>query len=137
MKGCRLRSWAHDIHNVKRAKRRRSRVRKYRERWLPGLMLQKDGSLHRWFGNERSCLIAIVDDANSDIHAQFFRSETTEGCMRVMRAYIEKRGVFKTLYVEPVSLAVPSAVTSRRCSVLVRSLVSRLSSLTDPKAKDG
>lgn len=26
-----LRSWAHDIHHVKRAKRRRSRVRKYRE----------------------------------------------------------------------------------------------------------
>ncbi|MCG9653660.1 ISNCY family transposase [Vibrio vulnificus] len=96
-----LRSWAHDIHHVKRAKRRRSRVRKYRERMeAPGLMLQMDGSPHRWFGEERSCLIAIVDDATSDIHAQFFPSETTEGCMKVMRAYIEKRGVFKTLYVD-------------------------------------
>ncbi|MEZ9906784.1 ISNCY family transposase, partial [Vibrio breoganii] len=96
-----LRSWAHDIHHVKRAKRRRTRVRKYRERMeLPGLMLQMDGSPHRWFGNEKSCLIAMIDDATSDIHAQFFPSETTEGCMRVMRAYIEKRGVFKTLYVD-------------------------------------
>ncbi|MFA0164541.1 ISNCY family transposase [Vibrio splendidus] len=96
-----LRSWAHDIHHVKRAKRRRSRVRKYRERMeLPGLMLQMDGSPHRWFGDEKSCLIAMIDDATSDIHAQFFPSETTEGCMRVMRAYIEKRGIFKTLYVD-------------------------------------
>lgn len=96
-----LRSWAHDIHHVKRAKRRRSRVRKYRERMeSPGLMLQMDGSPHRWFGDEKSCLIAIIDDATSDIHAQFFPSETTEGCMKVMRAYIEKRGVFRTLYVD-------------------------------------
>lgn len=96
-----LRSWAHDIHHVKRAKRRRSRVRKYRERMeMPGLMLQMDGSPHRWFGDDKSCLIAIIDDATSDIHAQFFRSETPEGCMKVMRAYIEKRGIFKTLYVD-------------------------------------
>ncbi len=33
-------SWAHYIHHVKRSKRLRSRVRKYRERMpLPGLML--------------------------------------------------------------------------------------------------
>lgn len=96
-----LRTWAHAIHHVKRSKRRRSRVRKYRERMeSPGLMLQMDGSPHRWFGGERSCLIAIVDDATSDIHAEFFPSETTEGCMKVMKAYIEKRGIFKTLYVD-------------------------------------
>jgi len=96
-----LRSWGHDIHHVKRAKRRRSRVRKYRERMeSPGLMLQMDGSPHRWFGDKKSCLIAIIDDATSDIHAQFFPSETTEGCMKVMRAYIEKRGIFRTLYVD-------------------------------------
>ena len=48
----------------------------------------------------KSCLIAIIDDATSDIHAQFFSSETTEGCMKVMRAYIDKQGIFKTLYVD-------------------------------------
>ncbi|GAL28585.1 mobile element protein [Vibrio variabilis] len=41
-----LGSWAHDIHHVMRSKRRRSRVRKYRERMpLPGLILQMNGSL--------------------------------------------------------------------------------------------
>ena len=59
-----------------------------------------DGSPQRWFGDEKSCLIAIIDDATSDINAQFFPSETTEGCMKVMRAHIEKRGIFKTLYVD-------------------------------------
>lgn len=96
-----LRKWAHDIHHVKRAKRRRSRVHKRRERMeAPGLMLQLDGSTHRWFGNNKSCLIAMIDDANSDIHAEFFPSETTAGCLKVMRSVIEKYGVFKTLYVD-------------------------------------
>jgi transposase len=96
-----LRKWAHDIHHVKRAKRRRSRVHKRRERMeAPGLMLQMNGSTHRWLGDRKSCLIAMIDDANSDIHAEFFPSETTEGCMKVMRSVVEKFGLFKTLYVD-------------------------------------
>lgn len=43
-----LRNWAHEIHHVKRAKRRRSQVRKRRERMVSaGLLLQMDGSTHR------------------------------------------------------------------------------------------
>jgi hypothetical protein len=43
-----LRKWAHDIHHVKRAKRRRSIVRKKRERMeSAGLLLQMDGSTHQ------------------------------------------------------------------------------------------
>ena len=62
-----LRSWAHEIHHVKRAKRRRTQVRKRRERMeSPGLLLQMDGSPHRWFGDEKSCLIAMIDDATSE-----------------------------------------------------------------------
>ena len=96
-----LRKWAHEIHHVKRAKRRRSKARKRRERMtFPGLMLQMDGSSHRWFGNKKSCLIAIVDDANSELHAEFFPSETTAGCLQVLLSVIEKHGLFKALYVD-------------------------------------
>lgn len=96
-----LRTWAHDIHHVKRAKRRRSQVRKRRERMeSAGLLLQMDGSPHRWFGDKKSCLIAIIDDATSEIHAEFFKSETTLGCLKVMRDYIAKKGLFKALYVD-------------------------------------
>jgi len=100
-----LRRWAHEIHHVKRAKRRRSQVRKRRERMeSPGLMLQMDGSPHRWFGDKKSCLIAIIDDATSEIHAEFFDSETTLGCLKVLRDYIAKKGVFKVLYVDKAGI---------------------------------
>ncbi len=100
-----LRKWAHDIHHVKRAKRRRSRIHKRRERMeSPGLMLQMDGSSHRWFGDKKSCLIAVIDDATSDIHAEFFHSETTAGCLKVISSVIEKFGLFKTLYVDKAGI---------------------------------
>ncbi|MGR5543817.1 ISNCY family transposase [Vibrio sp. PNB22_2_2] len=96
-----LRTWAHEIHHVKRAKHRRAKVRRRRERMeAEGLMLQMDGSPHLWFGEQKSCLIAMIDDATSDVHAEFFPSETTEGCLKVMKDYIEKKGLFKTLYVD-------------------------------------
>jgi transposase/predicted DNA-binding protein (UPF0251 family) len=96
-----LRGWAHQIHHVKRAKRRRGIVRKRRERMeAPGLMMQMDGSPHRWFGDKKHCLIAMIDDATSEVHAEFFPSETTVGCMKVMRDCIETKGLFKTLYVD-------------------------------------
>jgi transposase len=100
-----LRIWAHDIHHVKRAKRRRSPVRKRRERMeAPGLLLQMDGSPHRWFGNKKSCLIAIIDDATSEIHAEFFESETTLGCLKVLRDYTAQKGLFKVLYVDKAGI---------------------------------
>jgi transposase len=100
-----LRGWAHEIHHVKRAKRRRSRVRKRRERMeSPGLLLQMDGSTHRWFGDHKSCLIAIIDDATSEIHAQFFESETTLGCLKVLHDCIAQKGLFKALYVDKAGI---------------------------------
>jgi len=96
-----LRGWAHEIHHVKRAKRRRGKARKRRERMeAPGLMMQMDGSPHRWFGDKKHCLIAMIDDATSEVHAEFFPTETTVGCMKVMRDCIETKGLFKTLYVD-------------------------------------
>ena len=70
----------------------------------PGLLLQMDGSTHRWFGDKKSCLIAIIDDATSEIHAEFFESETTFGCLRVLRDYITRKGVFKALYVDKAGI---------------------------------
>ena len=97
----RLRKWAHEIHHVKRAKKRRPKARKRRQRMSsPGLLLQMDGSPHRWFGEEKSCLIAIIDDANSEIYGEFFESETTLGCLKVLRDLVAEKGIFKTLYVD-------------------------------------
>jgi hypothetical protein len=41
----------------------------------PGLMMQMDGSPHLWFGDKKHCLITMIDDATSEVYAEFFPSE--------------------------------------------------------------
>src|ERR1022692_15512 len=85
---------------VKR-KARRGVHRKRRERRpLPGMMLHIDGSEHRWFQDERRHdLIVILDDATSEIYyAQLAEEETTATVMAGLRAVIEQKGLFCTLY---------------------------------------
>lgn len=91
---------------VKRAQRRKSKVRKARDRITQeGVMLQMDGSPHRWFGGEESCLIGVIDDATSEVWgAEFFESETTMGCMKVLKAVIEKKGLFNILYTDKAGI---------------------------------
>lgn len=97
-----FRKWCHEINMVKRAKRRRGKVRKLRERMeQTGLLLQMDGSPFRWFGGKPSCLIAAIDDADSEVpFGEFFHSEDTIGCMRVLQKVVEKKGIFQVLYVD-------------------------------------
>jgi transposase len=97
-----LRSWCHEIKHVKRAKRRRAKARYARQRMRQtGMLLQMDGSHHRWFGGVPSCLIAAIDDASSEIpFAEFFLGEDTISCMRVLQRIIEKKGLFQILYVD-------------------------------------
>lgn len=86
-----------------RSKRRRpSKARIHRERMAnEGLMLQMDGSHHPWNGKKDWCLIAMIDDATSDIpYAEFFPSETTWACLKVLRRVIEKRGIPHIIYTD-------------------------------------
>ncbi len=97
-----LRRWCHEIEMVKRAKRRRAKVRKRRQRMLQtGLMLQMDGSTHHWFGGKESCLIGAIDDADNTVpYAEFFPAEDTISCMTVLQKIVEMRGIFQILYVD-------------------------------------
>lgn len=97
-----FRRWSHEKHLVKRKKRRRSKPRKYRDRMeSEGLLLQFDGSPHRWNGKDEWCLIGAVDDATSKMpYAEFFLSEGTLNCMTVMQRIIEKNGIPYALYVD-------------------------------------
>jgi transposase-like protein len=97
-----FRRWCHEAGLVKRRKTRRSPARVYRER-MPheGMLLQLDGSPHRWNGKDTWTLISAIDDATSDIpYAEFFVSEDTESCMRVLWRIIERVGVPEALYVD-------------------------------------
>lgn len=86
----------------KRHRRRASHSRLMRERMAnEGLLLQLDGSPHRWNGKDQWCLIAAIDDATSKIPAAcFFPTETTWACMAVLRVIIERFGVPEALYTD-------------------------------------
>lgn len=83
-------------------RRRSSKSRIYRERLAnEGLMLQMDGSHHEWFGGKKCCLIAMIDDATSDIpYAEFFDSETTWACLKVLRKVVEIKGIPYAIYTD-------------------------------------
>lgn len=96
-----LRKWCHEVHLVKRAKRRRSKPRYKRQRMSQeGLMLQMDGSHHRWFGGYDSCLVAAIDDATGEVFAKFYEGETTLACMDLLKEIIAQKGIFKLLYTD-------------------------------------
>jgi len=97
-----LRRWAHELGLVKNRHHRRKKARYYRQRAAQrGLMVQMDGSPHLWFGKSPSTLISAIDDATSEVlYAEFFNSEDTINCMKVVRRIVERFGLFNMLYVD-------------------------------------
>lgn len=71
-----------------------------------GLVLQMDGSHHRFNGRDTWCLIAAIDDATSEIpYAEFFKAETTLNCMKVLKKIIELKGVPQAIYTDQAGWA--------------------------------
>ena len=101
-----FRKICHEINLVKKLKRKRGKVHRLRDRTPQiGVLLQMDGSPHRWFNNEESCLIGAIDDANNEnYYSEFFEAETTVGCLKVLRKIIEKKGIFSILYTDRAGL---------------------------------
>ena len=97
-----FRRWCHEKKLVKRKKRRSSKVRRSRVRMAnEGLLLQMDGSHHKWNGEQMWCLIAAIDDATSDIpYGEFFLSEDTLNCMTVMQRIVDRKGIPTAIYVD-------------------------------------
>ena len=66
-----------------------------------GIMLQMDGSPHKWFGHKQSCLIAAIDDSTKEIPFGLFApTETTIDCMKLLKKIVEIYGAFDVLYVD-------------------------------------
>jgi transposase len=85
----------------------RERKRKpYRQRRLRrahfGELVQMDGSFEDWLETRgpRGCLIHMVDDATSTSLATFRLEETTWGVADTLRAWVEKYGIPRALYVD-------------------------------------
>jgi transposase InsO family protein len=81
--------------------RRRKKTHARRKRYeREGIMVQIDGSHHRWFsGCLPVCLTAAVDDATGKIvGASFTKTETTFAAMDVVEQILENHGKFQMLY---------------------------------------
>lgn len=85
--------------------RARGRYRRRREpRACFGELLHLDGSVHPWLAltpDERSCLIAIPDDAtNQVLHAALYPGESTWAVMMSLRAVFQAYGLPMALYTD-------------------------------------
>jgi transposase len=81
----------------------KARHRTYRERKRRfGELVQLDGSLHRWFGNEEPlcCLMDMVDDATGTTRSLMLPHESTEAAMRILRQWVERHGIPLALYTD-------------------------------------
>src|SRR6202049_3833862 len=67
-----------------------------------GELVQLDGSFHDWLEGRgpEGCLMDMVDDATSETQARLGKEETIWAAAGVLRAWIEKYGVPRTLYTD-------------------------------------
>jgi len=88
-----------DLVRVKR--RRGAKVHRMRKSYeKEGIMVQIDGSPHRWLSQHHPfCLTAAIDDATGRLlGGKFTKTETTFAAMDVVESIIKKHGCFQMLY---------------------------------------
>jgi len=93
----------HHLHHPKKKKK----IHRQRRR-MPkaGMLIQMDSSQHFWLPliENKWWLIAMIDDATNEVPiAGFFPKDTLFSNMRIIRGFIELRGLFMSLYVDKAS----------------------------------
>jgi uncharacterized protein (DUF2267 family) len=86
--------------------RRKNRVHKPRVR-LPreGMLLQFDGSEHKWFLNIVTDLLLAIDDATGKIvEAEFFYGETSNNVMKVLKDIVQNNGIPDAFYFDQAGI---------------------------------
>jgi len=85
---------------VAKSRKRGTHRKKRARRPLPGMMLHVDGSTHAWLGGDQhQDLVAILDDANTEVYyARLVDQESTATVMAGLKAVIEQKGLFCSLY---------------------------------------
>jgi hypothetical protein len=79
--------------------------REWRERKaMRGEMLQFDGCYHHWLeDDDEQCMLAAIDDATSDVDAQFEDNEGVHAVFRFWWSYILKHGRPVAIYLDKFS----------------------------------
>jgi transposase len=85
---------------ARRTKRKRFKRRMRKEHF--GELVQLDGSFHRWFERRgpMGCLLTMTDDATSTTLGRMDKEETTWDAAAVLKAWIDRYGAPKALYVD-------------------------------------
>ena len=87
--------------HVARAPRRGAHRKQRPRKPLPGMMLHQDGSTHEWVPGCQWDLIVTLDDATTEIYSAFFvEEEGTLSSFRGLRAVMETKGLFSSLYTD-------------------------------------
>jgi len=91
---------------VKHPKRRGRRCHKPRPRLAKeGMMIQFDGSHHLWFGDQKTDLIAGIDDATGIVVAgEFFFGETSNHSLKVIREIVDNYGLPESFYMDQATI---------------------------------
>lgn len=101
-----LQTWAKKHGLEKHTRRSTKKAHKPRPR-MPqeGMLVQFDGSPHKWFGEERSTLLLAIDDATGKIlSAEFFEWETSFYAMKVIKELIDVNGIPEAFYFDQAGL---------------------------------
>jgi hypothetical protein len=87
------------LWRARKRKEKKTHPRRTR-RSKKGELVQIDGSYHLWFEDrgDKCCLIVFIDDATSTIMMRFYRTETTENYLHILKLYIGKYGRPLALY---------------------------------------
>jgi transposase len=113
---------------VARRKRRGKHRRRRERRPLAGMLLHIDGSTHAWLGPQlgRQDLITVLDDATSEVYyAQLSEQESTASVMAALKAVVQERGVFCSLYSDRASHFVYTETAGRGPQRRVRTQIGR------------
>lgn len=91
-----LRRW------LKRPRKYHPKKKRIRRECSPcfGDLLQIDGSFDVWFGQERTCLMNIVDDAANIARLHFEREETIVSACRCAWSWFQQYGVPRAFYAD-------------------------------------
>jgi transposase len=120
-----LRRWMLEERLWSRERKRKPYRQRRQRRAHFGELVQMDGSFEDWLETRgpRGCLMHMVDDATSTSLATFTSEETTWGVADTLRAWVEKYGIPRALYVDwkTVYLVQPTARQKQEGMVPVRS----------------
>ena len=97
-----LRGWMLAEGLWSRQRKRKKHCQRRERKAHFGELVQLDGSFHGWLEGRGpgGCLMDMVDDATSETQARLGKEETIWAAAGVLRAWIEKYGVPRTLYTD-------------------------------------